>query len=89
MGYEVDYAEAEKQGCSSKVTIENRIFYVKLFESSTEPARYYAGDQKGVILKEISKKEFDFWLKTLADKESDIEGIKRKISSGKKYSHRA
>jgi hypothetical protein len=64
MGYEVDYAEAEKQGCSSKVTIENRIFYVKLFESSTEQARYYAGDQKGVILKEISKKEFEFWLRT-------------------------
>jgi hypothetical protein len=86
MGYEVDYAEAEKQGCSSKVTIENRIFYVKLFESSTEQARYYAGDQKGVILKEISKKEFEFWLRTLADQESDVEDITRKMSSGKKYS---
>jgi hypothetical protein len=89
MSYKVDYSDAEKQGCSSKVTIENRIFYVKLFESATEPARYYAGDQKGTILKEISKKEFDFWLKTLADKELEIEDIKTKINSGKKYPRRA
>ena len=85
MSYKVDYVEAEKEGCSSKLTIENRTFYVKLFESSMEPARYFAADQKGVILKEISKAEFDFWLKTLADKESDIEDITKKISSGKKY----
>jgi len=86
MGYEVDYATAEAKGCSSKLTIENRIFYVKLFEASTQPARYYAGDQKGVIIKEISKNEFDFWLKALTDKQTDVEEIKKKLSSGKKYS---
>ena len=85
MGYEVDYANAEKKGCSSKLTIENRIFYVKLFESPAEMARYYAGNQDGAILKEISKKEFNFWLEVLADTESDIKDIEKKISSGKKY----
>lgn len=85
MGYKVDYVEAEKEGCSSKLTIENRTFYVKLFELSTESTRYLAADQKGVILKEISKAEFDFWLKTLADKEADIEDITKKIGQGKRY----
>ena len=84
MDYEVDYAEGEKEDCSSKLTIEHRIFYVKLFKLPPESAKYYAGDEHG-ILKEISKAEFDFWLKALADKEEDIEAIKKKISSGKKY----
>ena len=86
MGYEVDYANAEKKGCSSKLTIENRIFYVKLFESPADLARYYAGGQDGAIIKEISKKEFSFWLEVLANTESDIKDIEKKISSGKKYS---
>ena len=86
MGYEVDYATAEAKGCSSKLTIENRIFYVKLFDASTQPARYYVGDQKGVIIKEISKNEFDFWLRALTDKQTDVEEIKKKLSSGKKCS---
>ena len=85
MGYEVNYVEGEKEGCSSKLTIEHRIFYFKLFESSTEQVKYFAGDQKG-ILKEISKTEFELWLRILADKDADIEDIKRKISLGKKYS---
>jgi hypothetical protein len=85
MGYEVDYASAEKQRCSSKLTIENRIFYVKLFESPTEVPRYFAGDQEGAIFKEISKKEFNFWLEVLADSQSDIKDIETKISLGKKY----
>jgi len=86
MGYEVDYANAEKKGCSSKLTIENRIFYVKLFESPADQARYYVGGQDGAVLKEVSRREFDFWLEVLADTESDIKGIEKKISSGKKYS---
>jgi G:T-mismatch repair DNA endonuclease (very short patch repair protein) len=50
-----------------------------------EAAVYYAGDAHG-ILKEISKAEFEFWLKVLADNnEKDIEVIKKKISVGKKY----
>lgn len=84
MGYEVDYAEGEKEGCSSKLTIENRIFYFKLFESPTETVKYFAGDQDG-ILKEISKNEFELWLRILADNEADIENIKKKISLGKRY----
>jgi hypothetical protein len=84
MGYEVDYAAGEKEGCSSKLTIEYRIFYVKLFESPAGSAKYYGGDQHG-ILKEISRTEFELWLKILADKEADIEDIRKKISSGKKY----
>ena len=84
MVYEVDYVEGEKEGCSSKLTIEHRIFYVKLFKSPAESAKYYAGDQNG-ILKEISKTEFDLWLRILADKDADIKDIRKKISSGKKY----
>jgi hypothetical protein len=84
MVYEVDYAEGEKEECSSKLTIEHRIFYVKLFKSPAESAKYYAGDQNG-IFKEISKTEFDLWLRILTDKAADIEDIKKKISSGKKY----
>jgi hypothetical protein len=37
-------------------------------------------------LKEISKKEFELWLRILAGNEADIEDIKKKISLGKKYS---
>jgi len=85
MGYEVDYVEGEKQGCSSKLTIEHRIFYFKLFESPAEQMKCFAGDQDG-ILKEISKNEFELWLRILADNEVDIEDIKKKISLGKKYS---
>ena len=85
MVYEVDYVEGEKKGCSSRLTIENRIFYVKLLESLQQPARYYAGDQNGRLLKEISKTEFALWLKILADKEADIKDIKNKVNVGKKY----
>jgi hypothetical protein len=85
MVYEVDYAEAEKEGCSSKLTIEHRIFYVKLFQSPAESAKYYGGDQKGIV-KEISRTEFELWLKILADNEKEIEDILKKVSSGRKYS---
>jgi hypothetical protein len=84
MDYEVDYAEGEKEGCSSKLTIEHRIFYVKLLMVPLGSAVYYAGDQHG-ILKEISKAEFEFWLKVLAEKEQVIEAIKKKLGVGKKY----
>ncbi|HII85533.1 TPA: hypothetical protein HA273_02945 [Candidatus Bathyarchaeota archaeon] len=85
MAHEVDYATAETRGCSSKLTIENKIFYVKLFGSSTQPSRYFAGDKKGIITKEISKTEFDFWLRALANEEEEIKQIRKKIDSGKKY----
>jgi hypothetical protein len=84
MVYEVDYVAGEREGCSSKLTIGNRVFYVKIFKSPAQSAKYYAGDQHG-ILKEISRTEFDLWLKILADKEADTEDIKRKVSSGKMY----
>lgn len=85
MSYKVDYAEAEKVGCSSRIAIENKIFYVKLFESPAEKTRYAAADQKGVITKEISETEFYFWLKTLTDKKTDMENIKQQLSLGKKF----
>ncbi|MCW4045412.1 MAG: hypothetical protein NWE94_07850 [Candidatus Bathyarchaeota archaeon] len=84
MDYEVDYAAGEKEGCSSRLEIEHRIFYVKLLKVPPESAVYYAGDANG-ILKEISKTEFDFWLKVLAENEKDVEAIKKKLSVGKKY----
>ena len=85
MKYEVDFTTAEAKGCSSKLTIEDRIFYIKLFESPTQHARYFAGDQKGVITKEISRTEFDFWLRTLAGTDADIKEIRKKLILGKKY----
>ena len=83
MGFEIDYIAAERSGCSSKLVIADRIFYVKLF--SSEPSRFFSGDQKGVIQKEISKAEFDLWLNILADNETDVIEIQKKLSLGKKY----
>ena len=83
MGYEVDYTAGEHAGCSSKLVIADRIFYVKHF--ATEPSRFFSGDQKGVIQKEISKAEFDLWLNILADNEIDVSDIQKKLGLGKKY----
>lgn len=84
MSYDIDYVEGEREGCSAKLTIGNRIFYVKLFESPLKSTKYYAGDQNG-IFKEISKTEFELWLRILAGKASYIEDIRNKINLGKKY----
>jgi hypothetical protein len=83
VGYEVDYALGEKAGCSSQIVIADRIFYVKLF-SASQP-RFFSGDQQGVIQKEISQAEFDLWLGILADSESDVAAIQKKLAVGKKY----
>ena len=83
MGYEIDYAKGEQVGCSSKIEIADRIFYVKLF--SSEPSRFFSGDQQGVIQKEISKAEFELWINILADTEADAGGIQKRLCLGKKY----
>ncbi len=83
MGYEIDYAAGERASCSSKLVIADRIFYVKVF--SSEPSRFYSGDQKGVIQKEISKAEFELWVNILADNEADALDIQKKLCLGKKY----
>jgi len=83
MGFEIDYNAAEKSGCSSKLVIADRIFYVKLF--SSEPSRFFSGDQKGVIQKEISKAEFELWINILADNEIEVLYIQKKLCLGKKY----
>ena len=83
MGYEIDYAGGERFGCSSKIVIADRIFYVKLFES--EASRFFSGDQQGAIQKEISKAEFELWINILADSEADEKEIQKKLSVGKKY----
>jgi hypothetical protein len=84
MSYEIDYTGGERAGCSSKLVIADRIFYVKLF-SSGDSDRFYSGDQKGVIQKEISKAEFELWLNILADNEANAIEIQKKLSLGKKY----
>ncbi|HKM60340.1 MAG TPA: hypothetical protein VJY36_05655 [Candidatus Bathyarchaeia archaeon] len=83
MVYTVDYAAGERAGCSSKITIADRIFYVKLF--SAAKSLFFSGDQKGVIQKEISKTEFELWINILADSEADAVEIGQKLSIGKKY----
>jgi hypothetical protein len=83
MGNEVDYNAGEHVGCSSKLVIADRIFYVKLFAAG--PSRFFSGDQKGVIQKEISKAEFELWVNILADNEADAAEITKKLALGKKY----
>ena len=83
MGYKIDYAAAEKAGCSSQIDIADRIFYVKLFSDS--PSKFFSADQRGVVEKEISKNEFELWLNVLADSEADIAEIQKKLAIGKKY----
>ena len=83
MGYEIDYLTGEKAGCSSQITIADRIFYVKLFTSA--PSRFFSGDQQGVIQKEISQAEFELWINILSDNETDKVEIEKKLAQGKKY----
>lgn len=83
MGYKIDYAAGEREGCSSQIEIADRIFYVKLH--SSQPSKYFSGDQKGIIQKEISKAEFELWLNVLADSKTDVSEIEKKLSVGKKY----
>ena len=83
MGYEVDYAAGERAGCSSELVIADRIFYVKHFTAGT--SRFFSGDQKGVIQKEISKAEFDLWVNILADNEAEVQEVQKKLCLGKKY----
>jgi len=83
MGYEIDYVAGELVGCSSKIVIADRIFYVKLFVSLA--SRFFSGDQQGVIQKEISKSEFDLWINILTDCEDDVNTIQKKLNVGKQY----
>ena len=83
MSYEIDYTGGEKVGCSSRIIIADRIFYVKLF--STDESRFFSGDQQGVIQKEISKAEFELWINILADADAEVSLIQKKIGLGKKY----
>lgn len=85
MVYEVDYVAGERQSCSSKLSVDDRIFYVKLFASPANSAKYFSADQKGIVEKEISRAEFELWLNILTDKEADVKDILSKISLGKKH----
>ena len=83
MSYEIDFPAGEKAGCSSRLIIAERMFYVKHFTSS--PSRFFSGDQQGIIQKEISKSEFELWLSILADNEAEVSEIQEKLGLGKKY----
>ena len=83
MVYEIDFVGGERAGCSSKLVIADRIFYVKLFDAAQ--SRFFSGDQQGVIQKEISKSEFELWLNILADNDSEALEVQKKLGLGKKY----
>ena len=83
MQYEIDFTAGEKADCSLRIIIADRMFYVKLFNTSSP--RYFSGDQKGVIQKEISKAEFELWINILADNEKEVLEIQKKLAEGKKY----
>jgi len=85
MTYELDYVSAESENCSSKIVLDDRIFYVKLFSSSADATKYFSADQNGHLQKEISKSEFELWVNILADNESDVKTILEKVAQGKKY----
>ena len=85
MPFEVDYASAEKEGCSSKIVLDDRIFYVRLLSSPAGEAKYFSGEQDGSLQKEISKAEFELWVNILADNEADVKAILEKVCLGKKY----
>ncbi len=70
MTYEINYGEGELVGCSSKIIMADRIFYIKLFSTGT--SKFFSGDQQGVIQKEISKAEFELWINILVEKEADM-----------------
>jgi|YelNatPaOPRAMG01_1025707.scaffolds.fasta_scaffold13892_1 hypothetical protein len=84
MVYQVDYVEGEKQGCSCRIIVENRTFFVKLYSSPLNSTRYYAGDQNG-LLKEISKTEFELWLKILTSSDEEMKAIQEKLERGRRY----
>jgi len=83
LGYIIDYSAGEIVGCSSQITLADRIFYVKLFDASA--SQFFSGDQQGVIQKEISKAEFDVWVNILADGDFEVAEIQKVLSKGKKY----
>jgi hypothetical protein len=85
MVYEIDYAAAQREGCSAKIIVDDRIFFVKLKASSAEDTQFFSGDQDGHLQKEISKAEFELWLSILADNEADVKAILEKVTLGKKY----
>jgi len=84
MAYEVDYDSAERESCSSKIVLDDRIFYVRLLTSPAGTAKYFSADQNGNLQKEISKAEFELWVNILADDE-EVETILEKVAQGKKY----
>jgi hypothetical protein len=81
----LDYVSAESEGCSSKIVLDDRIFYVKLLTSPVGSAKYFSANQDGHLQKEISKSEFELWVNILADNDSDVKDILEKITQGKKY----
>jgi hypothetical protein len=86
MTYEIDYISAEKEGFSSKITLDgDRIFYVKLLISPEAATKYFSADPKGNLQKEISKTEFELWVNIVTDNETDEKTILEKITQGKKY----
>jgi hypothetical protein len=84
MAFSVDYEDAERQGCSCKLTIDDRTYFIINF-SSIMPSKYFTGDQKGNVEKEISRAEFELWLHILAEKDEDVKDILSKVGLGKKY----
>jgi len=83
MGYQIDYTAGERAGCSSQITIADRIFYAKHFTAS--PTRFFSADQQAVVEKEISQAEFELWIGILADSEAEAAEALKKMSQGKKY----
>jgi hypothetical protein len=57
MSYEIDYLGGERFGCSSKIVIADRIFYVKLFGPWI---KIFLRDQQGVIQKKFQKPNLNF-----------------------------
>jgi hypothetical protein len=85
MVYEIDYDSAESESCSSKIVLDDRIFYVRLLTTPSGGAKFFSADQNGHLQKEISKAEFELWVNILADNDADVKIILEKVYQGKKY----
>ena len=86
MVYEIDYRAGEQVGLFLQNCYSRPNLLCKTLLTSAGQARFFSGDQQGIIQKEISRAfEFELWINDLADSDADISTIRSKLSVGKNY----
>ncbi|MCW4025500.1 MAG: hypothetical protein NWF01_10785 [Candidatus Bathyarchaeota archaeon] len=85
MGYILDCQAGETEGYSCRLLVADRTFYIKIFADPTKQAQYVSCNPEGKMEKDISQTEFELWLNILVDNSKEIEEIKSKLKTIKKY----